>query len=121
VNRELDCWNPNCRAQVTLSDRQYQHFKATGDSFYCSAGHSQVFRPSENSKLRDEVRELKRSLEMVRRQRDVEENTWRCPFGGCYYSVGSKGSLVRHINNHHRLPKLLPSNAGPDALNSEVA
>jgi hypothetical protein len=125
--QEISCWDPNCAAMCCLSDRQYKEAKEAGRSFYCTAGHSNVFRPSDNDKLREKITKLddlltKRSrlMDTLRRALRTAENNWRCPFGHCGLETNSKGGLAMHIKAKHMAPLMLPAMAGPDAVNSQV-
>jgi hypothetical protein len=128
--KELSCFHPNCQARVYLTDGQYRYHKERGSAFFCTAGHEQVFRPSENDNLRakigrleDEIKRLERRADYAETRQLQERHNWKCPFGGCYHETGSKGSMVRHIKTKHKTdvaPLLLSADAGPDALNTVV-
>lgn len=124
---ELTCWDPNCAAKCCLTDRQYKEAKESGRSFYCTAGHSNVFRPSDNEELRKKIETLKaaevrltKNAKYLRMALETEQKNWKCPFGHCGMETNSKGALVGHIKAKHMAPLMLPALAGPDAVNTQV-
>jgi hypothetical protein len=124
---ELNCWDPNCAARCCLTESQYREAKENGRDFYCTAGHANVFRPSDNVKLKQKIRDLEEGIARVRKIADTlrravrtSENNWKCPFGHCGLETNSKGGLAMHIKAKHTVPLMLPSMAGPDAVNSQV-
>jgi hypothetical protein len=125
--QEISCWDPNCAAMCCLSDRQYKEAKENGRAFYCTAGHSNEFRPSDNEKLKTKIRDLEAGTARLRKLTDTlrrairtSENNWKCPFGHCGLETNSKGGLAMHIKAKHMAPLMLPAMAGPDAVNSQV-
>lgn len=124
---EIRCWDPNCAARCCLTDRQYQDAKERGTDFYCTAGHCNVYRPSENTKLKQKVEtlnaanaRLEKNAVYLRRALETEQKNWKCPFGHCGLETNSKGGLVSHIKAKHTAPLMLPAIAGPDAVNTQV-
>ncbi len=112
----IDCWDPNCAAQCLLTDRHHKLAKEQGRTFFCSAGHSNVFRESEVDKLRKQVTKLKSQLDQAGRKIGMLSIRWRCPFGGCGYQCDSQGTMVSHIKRHHKdvfAPKLLEAQTPP--------
>lgn len=123
MSKTITCWDPNCSAVACMSDRQHQHHMEHGTTFYCAAGHKNVFRPSEIKKLRENLGFVERERDRWRRWYEEEQARWKCPFADCYYTCAGKGALARHINAaHQRTPerRQLAADAGPDALNTTV-
>lgn len=125
--KEVSCWDPNCAARCCLTDRQYQDAKERGMSFFCTAGHSNVFRPSENDELKTKITKLKDDLAHAKARIDYwykdlqrERKLWKCPFGHCGLTTNSQGALVVHIKAKHMAPLMLPAMAGPNAVNTQV-
>lgn len=124
---KVSCWDPNCAAHCCLTDRQYRDAKERGTTFYCTAGHANVYTPSENTNLKKKIAKLEDDLSHAKQRIDWwfgevqrERKKWKCPFGHCGLETNSKGALVGHIKAKHMAPLMLPAMAGPDALNTQV-
>lgn len=50
----------SCQCFFAISSRLDERARATGIEFYCPSGHSQVYRKSENTKLKEDVQRLER-------------------------------------------------------------
>lgn len=127
MHREISCWDPNCAGVCCLTERQYRDAKERGTPFYCTAGHCNAYRPSENTELKKKIRGLEEDLAHAKARIDYwykdlqrERKLWKCPFGHCGLETTSKGALVGHIKAKHMAPLMLPAVAGPDAFNTQV-
>jgi predicted RNase H-like nuclease (RuvC/YqgF family) len=67
--KQLSC--ANCSAPIYLDELTVQRRREDGQGFYCPNGHSNVFQPSENDRLKKTIAEKDRALEYLR-QRNKE-------------------------------------------------
>lgn len=127
MSYESKCYKATCSARVCLTADEHRFHRERGTTFYCAAGHPQVFRKSEVEKLREEVERLKRVADRWRREAEYQSDRRKCPFAGCLMEYGRAADLARHLVREHgaskrprRQLRALPEDAGPDAHGSGV-
>jgi hypothetical protein len=60
----------NCGVEFSLPDDLMMKLRQTGKTFYCPNGHSLVFTPSENEKLKKQVADLEKRLSWAMQDAD---------------------------------------------------
>ena len=104
-------WCNHCKKMIPINRTTHEHAEMTGETFYCSAGHSFVFsRRSIFNKLKNfrdrEARMLNtivRQQNVIRSMRGVRTRVInrlldsRCPYCGDHCD-----DVVEHVRNKHR-------------------
>ena len=102
-------WCSECNSPIALTNQQYQRHKENGTTFWCSAGHSQIFTQSENQKLAEaqgrvtfletKVRNTEGMLTAeVKKRRRLEK---RVNNGVCIHCHRTFQQLARHVKSKH--------------------
>ncbi len=121
-----ECWV--CGVAFGISRSYETSARRDGTVIFCVRGCRLGLGESDESKLRKQLDA--KNAELVRKNTDLllaqarvtaaqrEAAKFKCPH--CPRRYVGKGTLLRHIRDHHETPLRLASNAGPDAHNTKV-
>jgi hypothetical protein len=122
----------NCGIVFPMRESHISQLRRSEATFYCPNGHGQVYKagPTEADKLRVEINRLRSEIADYQRwlsesnaKLSNERKKFRCVVTGCDHWCMTKHSARLHLEREHNIREhtfALPSDAGPDAKNSEV-
>lgn len=115
----------SCGTDIVLAEAMHTNLRERGTTFYCPAGHGNMFRvgKSEADKLKEQLDRASSTIERLRAQVLEQEGRYRCIVAGCDEYRKSKSAMRTHLSKEHQIRedvKRLPADGSRDALNSDV-
>lgn len=111
-----------CGCAIGVDAQRLARLRESGDPFWCTNGHENVFRPSKLDELKKQLEEMTRYRDNAREryefwQKEAAKLVYRCIVAGCDEHRSTKHAMRKHLATVHGfiqpITRALPADAGP--------